>query len=159
MRIDGRTPDQMRPIRVTLDFIPSAEGSVLIEVGRTRVICTASIEETVPPFLRNSGKIPKLQFVFDIDIGYHVFYGVKLKTNAQGLKLDKLTKLVSDVFRGSYEPISYTELWNKIMPLAEIKERAAKNYVKDLVDLKLVRHTDDERYEPVFNSNEVNKGV
>ena len=56
MRIDGRAPDQMRPIRVTMNFIPTAEGSVLIEVGRTRVICTASIEETVPQFLRNSGK-------------------------------------------------------------------------------------------------------
>ncbi|HEX4997989.1 MAG TPA: ribonuclease PH [Terriglobia bacterium] len=56
MRVDGRQPDQLRPVRVTVDFIPSAEGSVLIEVGRTRVICTASVEDVVPPFLRNSGK-------------------------------------------------------------------------------------------------------
>ena len=56
MRIDGRTPEQMRDIRITPNFISSAEGSVLIEVGKTRVICTASIEEVVPPFLRNSGK-------------------------------------------------------------------------------------------------------
>jgi ribonuclease PH len=46
----------MRPVRLTLDFIKAAEGSVLIEVGNTRVICTASVEESVPPFLRNSGK-------------------------------------------------------------------------------------------------------
>jgi ribonuclease PH len=46
----------MRPVRITPGFIQSAEGSVLIEVGRTRVICTASIEEVVPPFLRNTGK-------------------------------------------------------------------------------------------------------
>jgi ribonuclease PH len=56
MRIDGRTPDQLRPVRLTPNFIGTAEGSVLIEVGRTRVICTASVEESVPPFLRNSGK-------------------------------------------------------------------------------------------------------
>jgi ribonuclease PH len=56
MRIDGRAPAQMRPVRITPDFIHAAEGSVLIEIGRTRVICTASIEEVVPPFLRNTGK-------------------------------------------------------------------------------------------------------
>ena len=56
MRNDGRQPDQMRPIRMTPHFIPTAEGSILIEVGRTRVICTASIEDVVPPFLKNSGK-------------------------------------------------------------------------------------------------------
>lgn len=56
MRTDGRTAAQMRPLRITPNFIQAAEGSVLIEVGRTRVICTASVEETVPPFLRNTGK-------------------------------------------------------------------------------------------------------
>jgi len=56
MRIDGRAPDQMRPIRITPNFIQSAEGSVLIEVGRTRVICTASVEEIVPSFLKTTGK-------------------------------------------------------------------------------------------------------
>ncbi len=56
MRIDGRVPGQMRPVRITRDFIQAAEGSVLIEFGRTRVICTASVEEVVPPFLRNTGK-------------------------------------------------------------------------------------------------------
>ena len=55
-RADGRAPTQMRPVRMTPDFIQAAEGSVLIEVGRTRVICTASVEEVVPPFLRNTGK-------------------------------------------------------------------------------------------------------
>src|SRR5207249_11206708 len=56
MRIDGRAPDQMRPIRITPGFISTAEGSVLIEVGQTRVICTASVEDIVPHFLRNTGK-------------------------------------------------------------------------------------------------------
>jgi ribonuclease PH len=56
VRTDGRTPTQMRPVKVTPGFIQAAEGSVLIEVGRTRVICTASVEETVPQFLRNSGR-------------------------------------------------------------------------------------------------------
>jgi ribonuclease PH len=55
-RLDGRAPDEIRPTRLTSDFTIHAEGSVLIEVGRTRVICTASIEERVPPFLRGSGK-------------------------------------------------------------------------------------------------------
>jgi ribonuclease PH len=55
-RTDGRTPVQLRPIRITPSFTMHAEGSVLIEAGRTRVICTASIEDRVPPFLRNTGK-------------------------------------------------------------------------------------------------------
>jgi ribonuclease PH len=56
MRADGRTPEQLRPIKITPDFIPHAEGSVLIEVGRTRVICTATVENTVPHFLRGSNQ-------------------------------------------------------------------------------------------------------
>jgi ribonuclease PH len=55
-RNDGRTPAQLRPTRITPEFLMHAEGSVLIEVGRTRVVCSASVEERVPPFLRNSGK-------------------------------------------------------------------------------------------------------
>ena len=55
-RSDSRAPDQLRPVSFIPDFINTAEGSVLIEVGNTRVICTASIEETVPSFLRNQGK-------------------------------------------------------------------------------------------------------
>jgi len=56
MRIDGRKNNELRKITVTRDFITTAEGSVLIEVGNTRVICTASIEERVPPFLRDQKK-------------------------------------------------------------------------------------------------------
>jgi ribonuclease PH len=55
-RIDGRSPADPRPTTITPGFLAHAEGSVLIEVGRTKVICTASIEDRVPPFLRNSGK-------------------------------------------------------------------------------------------------------
>jgi len=55
-RTDSRTPTQLRPTRITPSFTMHAEGSVLIEAGRTRVICTASIEDRVPPFLRNTGK-------------------------------------------------------------------------------------------------------
>jgi ribonuclease PH len=55
-RTDGRLPTELRPTRITPSFTMHAEGSVLIEVGRTRVICTASIEDRVPPFLRNTGK-------------------------------------------------------------------------------------------------------
>ena len=55
-RIDGREPTQLRPTRITPSYTMHAEGSVLIEAGRTRVICTASIEDRVPPFLRNTGK-------------------------------------------------------------------------------------------------------
>jgi ribonuclease PH len=56
MRSDGRKPDQMRLVKITPDYLAIPEGSALIEVGNTRVICTASVEESVPPFLRNSGK-------------------------------------------------------------------------------------------------------
>src|ERR1700720_4161984 len=56
MRSDQRLPDQLRPTTLTPDYMPNAEGSVLIEAGHTRVICTASIEDRVPPFLRNTGK-------------------------------------------------------------------------------------------------------
>jgi ribonuclease PH len=55
-RSDNRSPDQMRPVNILPDFISTAEGSCLIELGNTRVICTATIEDLVPPFLRNSGK-------------------------------------------------------------------------------------------------------
>src|ERR1700685_2562689 len=55
-RSDNRTPDQLRPVNIIPDFISTAEGSALIEMGNTRVICTASVEESVPAFLRNSGK-------------------------------------------------------------------------------------------------------
>ncbi|MCX6543172.1 MAG: ribonuclease PH [Acidobacteria bacterium] len=55
-RTDGRAADQLRAITITPNFIIHPEGSVLIETGLTRVICTASVEDRVPPFLRNSGK-------------------------------------------------------------------------------------------------------
>ncbi len=51
-----RGPDELRPTTITPNFLLHAEGSVLIEVGRTRVICTASVEDRVPPFLRGTGK-------------------------------------------------------------------------------------------------------
>jgi ribonuclease PH len=56
MRIDQRSADQLRPLKLTPGYLLTAEGSVLIETGNTRVLCTASIEDTVPPFLRGSGK-------------------------------------------------------------------------------------------------------
>ncbi len=56
LRVDGRRKDQLRPVKITRDFIKHAEGSVLIEMGETKVICTASVEEKVPPFLRDKGR-------------------------------------------------------------------------------------------------------
>jgi ribonuclease PH len=56
MRSDGRKPGQLRPLLITPGYLKTADGSVLIEVGDTKVICTAKLEERVPPFLRNSGK-------------------------------------------------------------------------------------------------------
>jgi len=56
IRRDGRTPEDLRPVRLTRNFVRHAEGSVLVEVGDTRVICTASVEERVPPFLRGAGQ-------------------------------------------------------------------------------------------------------
>lgn len=55
VRIDGRRKDQVRPIKITRHFIKHAEGSVLIEMGDTKVVCTASVEEKVPPFLKGKG--------------------------------------------------------------------------------------------------------
>ena len=56
MRHDGRRPEELRPTKITPNYLPTAEGSVLIEVGHTKVICAASLEETVPGFRRGSGK-------------------------------------------------------------------------------------------------------
>jgi ribonuclease PH len=55
-RIDGRKQNQLRTLRITPSYLKTADGSVLIEMGDTKVICTAKLEERVPPFLRNSGK-------------------------------------------------------------------------------------------------------
>src|SRR6478752_493443 len=56
MRTSGRAPNQLRPLRITRSYTRHAEGSVLIECGDTRVLCTASIEEKVPPFLKGKGR-------------------------------------------------------------------------------------------------------
>ena len=56
MRADGRLPEQLRTTSITPNYLVHAEGSVLVEAGRTRVICTASVEDRVPPFRRNTGK-------------------------------------------------------------------------------------------------------
>ena len=55
-RIDGRAPGQLRPVRLTVNYLDYAEGSVLIETGNTRVLCAASVEERVPPFLEGKGQ-------------------------------------------------------------------------------------------------------
>ena len=55
-RPSGRAPDELRPVRITRRFTRHAEGSVLVEFGETRVVCTASVEETIPAFLRNTGR-------------------------------------------------------------------------------------------------------
>jgi ribonuclease PH len=55
-RTDGRAADQLRPVNIITNFLAHAEGSALIEMGNTRVICTASVEDRVPPFLRNKGQ-------------------------------------------------------------------------------------------------------
>jgi ribonuclease PH len=55
-RSDGREPGALRPVKITRNYLKHAEGSVLIEMGDTKVICSASVEERVPPFLRNTGR-------------------------------------------------------------------------------------------------------
>jgi ribonuclease PH len=55
-RSDNRAPEQMRPVKITPDYLATAEGSALIEIGNTRVICTASVDEGVPNFLRGRSK-------------------------------------------------------------------------------------------------------
>ena len=56
MRPSGRKPDELRAVRIERGFTRHAEGSVLVEFGETRVLCTASVEERVPPFLKDSGR-------------------------------------------------------------------------------------------------------
>lgn len=56
MRIDGREDSQLRKVKITRNYIKHAEGSVLIEMGETKVICTASVEERVPAFKKNTGE-------------------------------------------------------------------------------------------------------
>ncbi len=56
IRVDGRSPEQLRPVRFTVDYIEYAEGSVLIEAGKTRVLCAATVEERVPAFLEGKGR-------------------------------------------------------------------------------------------------------
>jgi ribonuclease PH len=56
IRLDGRAPDELRPVKITRHFMKYAEGSCLIEMGDTKVICTASIEDKVPQFLKGSGQ-------------------------------------------------------------------------------------------------------
>src|SRR5205807_8497045 len=56
MRPSGRQPGELRPVRIQRSYTKHAEGSVLIEFGDTRVLCTASVEERVPPFLKESGR-------------------------------------------------------------------------------------------------------
>ena len=56
IRKDGREPDELRPLAFTRDYTELAMGSVLVEMGRTRVLCTASVEERVPPWLRGKGR-------------------------------------------------------------------------------------------------------
>ncbi|HEY1240510.1 MAG TPA: ribonuclease PH [Bryobacteraceae bacterium] len=56
MRTDNRRPDDLRPVEIVTGYLATAEGSALIKAGNTIVLCAASVEETVPPFLRNSGK-------------------------------------------------------------------------------------------------------
>lgn len=55
-RTDGRAPNELRDVKIVTGYVPYAEGSVLIEMGQTRVICTASVDDRVPPFLRNKGQ-------------------------------------------------------------------------------------------------------
>ena len=56
LRADGRRPDALRTVRITRQYTMHAEGSVLVEFGHTKVLCTASVEEKVPPHQRGSGE-------------------------------------------------------------------------------------------------------
>ena len=64
----GRAADSLRNIKITPNFLPHADGSCLIECGNTKVICTASIDENVPPFLRGKEKLGERQILIDCDV-------------------------------------------------------------------------------------------
>src|SRR4030042_1646967 len=55
-RVDGRVSHEMRPVKITRNYLLHPEGSVLIEQGNTKIICTASVDESVPPFLKDKGR-------------------------------------------------------------------------------------------------------
>ena len=55
MRADGRKADELRPIRITRNYLKGVEGSALIEMGNTKVLCAATVQESVPPFLKGKG--------------------------------------------------------------------------------------------------------
>ncbi|HEU4724248.1 MAG TPA: ribonuclease PH [Candidatus Eisenbacteria bacterium] len=55
-RVDGRKVDELRPVKITRGYLKNAEGSAMIEMGGTRVLCAATVEERVPPWLRNTGR-------------------------------------------------------------------------------------------------------
>ena len=56
MRTDGRKPDELRPMALTLNYVKNAEGSVLFEMGQTKVLCNASVDDKVPAFLKGAGR-------------------------------------------------------------------------------------------------------
>ena len=60
-RIDGRRITELRPVSIKRGYLKNAEGSALIEMGGTRVLCAATVEERVPPFLRNTGRLHPVQ--------------------------------------------------------------------------------------------------
>ncbi len=68
LRQDGRMEGQIRPVKISRDFIKYAEGSVLIEMGGTKVICTASVEEKVPPFLKDKGRGYQIGYASSTDL-------------------------------------------------------------------------------------------
>ena len=71
MRVDGRKPDEMRPVKITTRYLKTAEGSALIEVGNTRVLCAASIERPCPQWLRGGGQGLGDSRVFDAAPRHH----------------------------------------------------------------------------------------
>ena len=56
-RIDGRKPDEIRELKIKRKYISHTDGSVFIEAGNTRIICTATVEDRVPPFLKGKGRV------------------------------------------------------------------------------------------------------
>src|SRR5437763_1965838 len=100
-RSDNRNPEQIRPINIIPDYIATAEGSALIEIGNTRVICTATIEEVVPQFLRRAGREVSL-----VMAGSHKIVEIQARAEQHPFDEAPLKKMMGCATTGSHTLIA-----------------------------------------------------
>jgi RecA-family ATPase len=140
------------PVIVVLHFNPGTEkgrghfGSQLERKSETVVSVNKDLKSEISTiegkFLRNSGNIPKLQFIYSQEKGYHIYYGIQLKTTAEEKKLERLKKLSTDIFDGTADEFTYTDLYKRIITISGVKERAAKENISYLTSREIISCND-----------------